>query len=52
MAYDLAALTVSYSVITQPAPALHQANEQEVGGVPLALGARWLAHASNQVCSL
>ena len=49
MAYDLATLTVSYSAITQPAPTLYQAGEQEVRGVPLALGARWLAHASNQV---
>lgn len=48
MAYDIATLTVSYSAITQPAPTL-SASEEEAKSVPLALGARWLAHASNQV---
>lgn len=51
MAYDLATLTVSYSAITQPAPTLRQGSDgaHDVAAVPLALGARWLAHASNQV---
>jgi hypothetical protein len=49
MAYDVATMTVTYSAITQPAPVLRPGGQPEVGAVPLALGPRWLAHASNQV---
>ena len=47
MAYDTATMTVTYSAITQPAPVLGPGAQP--GAIPLALGPRWLAHASNQV---
>lgn len=53
MAYDTSTLAVTYSAITYPAPTLKLNGEREATAtaVPLALGGRWLAHASNQVCS-
>ena len=51
MAYDLATMEMSYSAITYPAPNLKQPGDKapSTAAVPLALGPRWLAHASNQV---
>ena len=51
MAYDLATMQMSYSAITYPAPNLKQPGDKgpSTTAVPLALGPRWLAHASNQV---
>lgn len=48
MAYDLATMDVTYSAITYPAPAVKHLGDG-APAVPLALGNRWLAHASNQV---
>ncbi len=58
MAFDANTLQRVFSVVTYPAPCTRQLldGERPAPGtaVPLALGPRWLAYASNQVsnCSI
>jgi hypothetical protein len=53
MAFDASTLQRAFSVVTYPAPCTRQLVEGERPApgtaVPLALGPRWLAYASNQV---
>jgi len=53
MAFDASTLQRTFSVVTYPAPCTRQLvdGERPAPGtaVPLALGPRWLAYASNQV---
>ncbi len=56
MAFDASTLQRTFSVVTYPAPCTRQLvdGERPAPGtaVPLALGPRWLAYASNQVSLL
>ena len=53
MAFDASSLQRAFSVVTYPAPCTRQllegARAAPGTAVPLALGARWLAYASNKV---
>ena len=52
-AFDATSLSHVFSAVTYPAPCTHQLYQSETcaqgTAVPLALGSRWLAFASNQV---
>ena len=54
MAYDISTMEVTFSTVTYPTPVRSPTcgDASEAESVPLALGSRWLAHASNQVTFL
>lgn len=51
LAYDIATLELSFSVMTHPAPGSNTpgaSEDERAATMPLALGPRWLAYAANQ----